>query len=276
MGHQHLQDPPRTEEWRKIIKQFKTGANPEELTKLTLRTCETEIRGAVNDIGLVRCVYFLLNIPYAAKDLQFAQKLRDLGIQIENEPTLLQVIGAIQATLDQVIQRGQKKNDLDEMAQLSLVEALVEFVGTDLDTQIFDADAESVRLAFARLSKDKPFSQIVRAFFSRFVFRALDYFLSRALMSQIQQHGRFVSLDDERQFTDHMNKHCQKCARVLEVFSPNWRRKIIRETQDKQVEPKGPDRKNWVEFSEEQAGTFLFGALHKLIFVIKKGGYRNG
>jgi hypothetical protein len=93
------------------------------------------------------------------------------------------------------------RTDLGEMAQTAAVEAINAVVGPRSES-LFGSGPDEVQRAFAALATPAQFGALARQFFSRFAFKSLGYFLSKAAPLAIGEGKRFRTVAEQAQFTD--------------------------------------------------------------------------
>lgn len=271
MGHQLFRNPPTIREWSEILTLIDKGAGIEQISNLTLRTCETEFHDCRNDRGVQRATYLLLNIPFAVETDDSASQLRDLGIFVTDNGCFFEFLGAVQINLDQLIQHKGPKSDLDEMAQQALIETFAHFNQPEIGEGLFEGIAlEGKELSWqerlASFAQPQNFSVLARRFFGRFLFRSLDYFLSRTLYQYRNVTDRFAYLGDERDYTERLEKHCFKCAEILHPFTNEWHFKNGPLNTQKRGNPNPQLKENESEtFSQKAVNRFLFETFNKLV-----------
>ena len=103
-------------------------------------------------------VYSLM--PLAARDPDFAVRLRELGLEVGSSPELLEIIGAFSEAIDAHTPVGERSD----------------------------------QQAIGRLATSKQFSDLARDFFARLTRRHLTYYLSRELSNHVGLSSRFRSI----------------------------------------------------------------------------------
>ena len=79
-----------------------------------------------------------------------------------------------------------------------------------------------MRAAFASLGTEVQFGAFARQFFSRFTFKTLDYFLSKAVPGQIGEGKRFRTVDEQAKFTDALRTHCHEASESAQRYAGEW------------------------------------------------------
>jgi hypothetical protein len=200
MGHIRLGTLPKTRKWTQVVNLIASGAEVERIAAASAEAAEHTLESASKDEGLAHAFWLLAQVPQAARDANFADRLWELGLTLPNtRPTLLEVVGAFSNALDAHARESGKRSDLGEMAQLSAVETLTSLVVRQLPG-LFGATAADVQQAFAKLSTSNGFTLVAREFFSRLTNRALGYFLSRELSKHVGPNKRFTGVGEHSEF----------------------------------------------------------------------------
>ena len=152
--------------------------------------------------------------------------MAELGLQVSNEPTLLEIVAAFTRAVDSHVRHGGKRTDLGEMAQLAGSETLASLLGRELPS-LFGPTAADVRLAVAKLGTSDQFSILAREFFSRLVSRSLGYFLSRELSKHVGPNKRFAAVGEHSEFNVALDLHCRQASRIIKEFSGGWYGKTL-------------------------------------------------
>ena len=166
MGHVRLGVLPRSSKWQQVVEQLRLGADVAAVAGLAADAAETSLKGASNDPAFLNAFWLLTQIPLAARGPAFAEDLRRLGIEVPDQPSLMDVAAAFSSAVDRYARRRGGRTDLGEMAQLAAVESLTATVGPTLPS-LFGPTPEEVQRAFGRFSGGDRFSALVREFFSR-------------------------------------------------------------------------------------------------------------
>jgi hypothetical protein len=223
MGHSRIGRIPATRKWRQVVSLISAGADVAEVAAATASAAEQTLERAADDPLLRRAFWLLTQIPLAARQPDFAQALRQLGLEVGESPTLGDVCAAAMAALDKLIFKHGRRSDFGEMAQLSLVESLGAVAGreaSDLFGPTYAADA--TRTALGALGTMTQFSVLARDFFARLTRRCLDYFLSRELPNHVGLTARFHSLAEHRDFEQAIDQHCHEATRIIRDFAAEW------------------------------------------------------
>jgi hypothetical protein len=221
MGHVRLGALPRTRRWQEVIHLIAAGAEPDQVAGAALTAAEKALAHAYDDTGLTEAVYLLSELPLAAKEGEFTKALRVRGLDVSDNPSLAEIIGAVSDVIDKRIGRNGHRTDLGEMAQMACVETLSQVVG-ERTTQLFGATTGDIQRELGKLATKAQFSKFARQFFCRLTNRLLDYFVSRTLSDHVGAAQRFTTLSQKQEFSAALERHCEEASRVVEEFSGGW------------------------------------------------------
>lgn len=165
-------------------------------------------------------MWLLVRIPLAARTDQFGLRLRACGVEVPDDPGLFDILAGVSDAVDAALKNGRGRTDLGELAQTAGAEALAA-VG-ERSNSLFGASPAEVQASFAAAVTVKRFGQFARHFYSRFVFKCLNYFLSKATPDQTVADGRFPTVDAMSRFTDALAVHCHEASAIVEQFAGEW------------------------------------------------------
>ena len=132
MGHVRLGTLPKTQKWNQVVSLIARGAKVEGIAAASAEAAENGLERASRDEGLAHVFWLLTQIPEAARAGNFSERLAEVGLQVSNEPTLLEIVAAFTRAVDGHVRQGGKRTDLGEMAQLAGSETLASLVGREL------------------------------------------------------------------------------------------------------------------------------------------------
>ena len=221
MGHVRLGILPKSRKWNQVVNELRLGAEVEEIAAATANAAEASLHSASNDPAFLHSFWLLTQIPLAARGPDFGGDLRRLGVELGDQPTLIEVTAALSAAVDRYTREQGHRSDLGEMAQIAAVESLIALVGPNLPT-LFEPVAREVQREIGRFAGGDRFSALAREFFARLRKRSLDYFLSRELSNHVGAGERFANDIARSKFDDALERHCREAARVVEAFAGGW------------------------------------------------------
>jgi hypothetical protein len=219
MGHKRLGRLPRSVKWTAVVDLLAAGADVEAVARASAAAAENSLRTAASDDTFARAFWLLTQIPQAARDPSFTNRLWELGLTTSPEPGILELVGAFTAAVD--THAAGNRSDLGEMAQLAAAETLAAAAGHGIPA-IFGATHEEVRRSLARYGSSDWFSVLARDFFSRLTARSLEYFLSRELSNHVGPKRRFVSGNEASTFKEALDLHCRQASRIIKEFASGW------------------------------------------------------
>jgi hypothetical protein len=228
LGHIRLGTLPKTQKWNQVVSLIAGGGEVEGIAAASAEAAENGLERASRDEGLAHVFWLLAQIPQAARGDNFSERLRQLGLHVSGEPTLLEIVAAFTRAVDSHVRESGKRTDLGEMAQLAGSETLASLVGRELPS-LFGPTAADVRLAVARLGTSERFSILARDFFSRLTSRSLGYFLSRELSKHVGPTKRFAAVGEHSDFNAALDLHCREASRIIKEFSGGWYGKTLQQ-----------------------------------------------
>jgi hypothetical protein len=221
MGHIRLGVLPKSRKWDHVVDELRLGAGIDAVAASAADAAEASLQATSNDPAFLHAFWLLTQVPLAARGPNFVNDLRLLGIQIREQPSLMDVVASISSAVDRHAREQGGRTDLGEMAQMAAVESLTALVGLNLPA-LFEPSPGEVQRAIGRFAGGDRFSALAREFFARLTQRSLDYFLSRELNKHIGGGERFRNDADRSQFDDALDQHCREASRIVEAFAGGW------------------------------------------------------
>jgi hypothetical protein len=130
MGHIRLCILPKTLKWQQVVDLLGGEANVDAIAAATSEAAESALKHASDDPALVNAVWLLTRIPLAARTDDFVGRLKELGISVGDNPTLMDIVSAYSDAVDAQVRKGAgTRTGLGEMAQLSGAETITSLVG---------------------------------------------------------------------------------------------------------------------------------------------------
>src|SRR5262245_35535220 len=221
MGHIRLGTLPKTQKWNQVVNLLTGGADVERIAAASADAAEHALERASKDEGLAHAFWLLTQIPQAARQSNFSERLWELGLTVSSKPTLLEIVAAFTRSVDDHLRERGKRTDLGEMAQLAASETLASLAGRELPS-LFGTSPSDVQQALAKLATSDRFNIVARDFFSRLTSRSLGYFLSRELSKHVGPNKRFVAVGAHSDFKAALDLHCREASRIIKEFSGGW------------------------------------------------------
>jgi hypothetical protein len=224
-------------EIQEVVEQLRLGADASAVAASAAGAAEASLQGASHDPAFLHSFWLLTQIPLAARGPAFADDLWHLGLEVPEQPSLMDVAAAFSGAVDRYTHQRGGRTDLGEMAEMAAVESLTATVGPTLPS-LFGATPEEVRRAIGRPSGGDRFSALAREFFTRLTQRSLEYYLSRELSNHIGPGGRFRNDVARAQFDDALGMHCREASRIVEAFDGGYR---VPRSAPEQIVSAGPE-----------------------------------
>lgn len=228
MGHIRLGTLPKTHKWEQVVGLITAGADVGRIAAASAEAAEHGLERASQDQGLAHAFWPLTQIPQAARQTDFANRLSQLGLNVSSRPTLLEIVAAFTSAVDRHVCVTGKRSDLGEMAQHAAAATLISLAGRELPS-LFEPTAGDVQQAFAKLGTSARFSVLTRDFFSRLTSRSLSYFLSRELSKHVGPNKRFAAISEHSNFNAALDLHCREASRIIKEFSGGWYGKALQQ-----------------------------------------------
>src|SRR5947208_16291913 len=109
MGHIRLGTLPKTQKWNQVVNLIVGGADVERIAAASADAAEHGLEEAAQDEGLAHAFWLLTQIPQAARQSNFSERLWELGVAVSSKPTLLEMISTFIRAIDgRVRDSGQR------------------------------------------------------------------------------------------------------------------------------------------------------------------------
>lgn len=226
MGHIHLGVLPQSRKWREVVALLEGGAKDADIVQASSVAAEADLTRAADDPLFVECVRLLAMIPQAARNDQFGHALRDLGLPVGDDPTLLQILSATGQWLDRVAREQGHRSDFGELARKALVSTLSTGI-SDALPGLFEATTADVQVAARDFSQSARFAPLARAFFTRLLSDTLSNWLDRTLSTHVGEGRRFANMEERTAFNGALNQYCFEATRIIREFAGGWYGKTI-------------------------------------------------
>lgn len=226
MGHIHLGKLPASRKWTAVADLIAQGSPIERIAAGSAVAAERELSSASRDKAFVEAIRLLALIPQAAKQDDFAQALRNLGIDAPADPSLLDLMAATTAALDRFASREDARSDFGELSARALADSLAATIGPRLPG-LFEPSGAEVQAETARLAGREAFSNLSRQFFGRLVSETLQAWLSRKLSAHVGKGLAFSGSVDRAVFDGALDQYCKETTQIIKVFAGGWYSKTL-------------------------------------------------
>jgi hypothetical protein len=221
VGHQRLKKPPRSRWWDQVVELLDDGGTADEIAATTARAIDDALADAARDPALTETVLLLAALPGAARQSDFREALRALGVVSRADPSLIDLLSALDRTIDREARMRGNRTDFGELAQLAAANSITGTLTPTLPT-LFGTSPADVKAALARLDNPDRFARLSRAFFADLIRRSLDYYLSRAYARHVGPGETFASTRSQDEFRAALSDHCYETALIVERYSADW------------------------------------------------------
>jgi len=130
MGHVRLGSLPKTRKWQQVIDLLGGDADVGEIAAASSDAAENSLaRRAANDPAFLHSFWLLTQIPLAVRTENFEAELRQLGLNVGNAPSLMEVLSAFGEAVDRHAREtgAGQRTDFGEMARMAATEARQRF-----------------------------------------------------------------------------------------------------------------------------------------------------
>lgn len=227
MGHTRLGELPKTRKWNEIVRLLGasddargdfSSAEIARIAQKTIRAARAGLEAAIDDPGLQHSFFLLTQIAVAGRSPDWVNTLAHLGIDARGTTNLFELSSRLHQAVDQKV--GIGSTDLGEVAQKAAGEALIG-AGEARTALLFGNSSDELTGVLKSVSTKAGFSQLGQKFFSRFIGRFLNSYLSRATAGQLGR-SRLHQLGDISQFENALQRHCDQTARIVRDFCGDW------------------------------------------------------
>lgn len=221
MGTRWLGELPATGNWRRVVALLKKSDDPAKVADATSQAAQRGLELAKRDEGVAQVIFRFMNTVWSSRKENFKEALADLGMRLPPQPSLLDLVGTFDEALDRSLKRAGHRNDLAEMARFSAVEALTEICHQETG-RLFGVAIDDTQAVLKRYATPARFAAVGQNFFGKFLYRFLDYHLSRELANHIGRGKQFGSVSECENFKNALALHCHQTARIVREFTGCW------------------------------------------------------
>jgi hypothetical protein len=229
MGHIRLNRLPRTRRWQDVIALLNNpDSSSKDIFHKTLYAAELGLKVAAKDEGLIRAFWLLSRVVNAAGGRDFPEKLKDMGLNVSDAPSVFDVAGAFSEYIDNYVTKVGRRSDISAMASSSALECLTVMCSNGT-ANLFEISPEDARTSLNKLSTKSNFSKLGHEFFARFVYRYISYLLSRELSNYVGPGKKLPDIKSHTEFNDALNLFCRQATRIIDEFAGGWYSKTVYE-----------------------------------------------
>lgn len=225
MGHSRLGNPPTTLSWTRFFEELfsseREGSIPDlaaELVSGVLKEAEAGLRQAAQMPYLTEIFHQLVLVSGAGASEDWRAALESAGINSDSILSPVDLVAAVQESLDRKRVPGDAPGDVGEMASSAASQALTDVLSASLG--LFDPEEQALEDTMRMISKPKGFARLTRAFLSSFLKKYVNFTASRVTASArtpvLRSSGDLSSLDKA------LSEHCYVSAILVEQFAADW------------------------------------------------------
>lgn len=226
MGHVRLRTLPRSKLWREVVELVSAGASVSEVAAASATAAKRALAQAGSDPEFLFVARLLVELPLAARGPGYSKALRELGLDPTSIGSVPSLLTTVSEAVDGHVAVSGNRSDLGEMARAALVEALSDGLHRALPS-LLEPTPQEIRQELGRLAGGQRFAGFAREFFSRFVHKSLDYYLSRELANHTGPGKRFETDADRVAFDRALAQHAFETSRIVEEYAGGWYGKTV-------------------------------------------------
>ncbi len=223
MGHVRLSRLPQTRKWQEVVALLGSdNLSVKQLAEASANAANQMLRNTSKDPVLNEILKLLSLIPRAAKGTNFQDAMHKLGINVKNNPTLIEIAQAFANRINSFIkEKNHIRSDLGEMAKHSAIATILGKVAEN-SAQLWNATPDDIKHGLGKLAAPGRFGDLVQGFYTDLTQRLLRYYLDRELPKHIAPGKAISSIQDKRAFDQALEKHCRESTFIMRAFANDW------------------------------------------------------
>jgi hypothetical protein len=230
MGHTRLGLIPKSNKWVAVVSMFAETATADQvyfspsdveiIAEKTMKAAQGGIEKAIKDYGLIFCFYLLTQIALSARYRDWQQRLGALGIHVSPDATVFDLTTEAQSCIDLFVLKRSQRTDISEMAQQAVGETLTAMT-TQRSLPIFKGDMGGLQIPLHEVSTRNGFAELGRSFFGSFMYRFLNFYLSRVTATNLGVN-KIQCIGTISEFNKTLRQHCYQSALIVRDFCGEW------------------------------------------------------
>lgn len=223
MGHVRLGRIPTTRKWKEVVKLLgEADIEISRVAEAVEKACDRSLASAVKDPVFIEALWLFLKIPQAARVDDFASALGKLELDVPKDPTMTDVLVAVDAALEDVRCRNSGAlSDFGPIAKNAAISAL-RALANDRNPALWTPTREDERTTLATFASTERFGELTQRFFSKLMAGHIQYFLDRAVPAHIGAGRALQSVSDTRMFDEMVDRHCIETTYIMRAFARDW------------------------------------------------------
>jgi hypothetical protein len=223
MGHERVGALPRTIKWIRVVNQIADAAHVDGdvrgLANSTLENVRTQLSNVHRDPGVVAAFQFLIALSLNASSDIDQKRIGPLAINLEANPSALRLAN----DAGRWIRDNRESSEYAELARKALIDAMTIWTAQESQQLSFVARSDHAQAIWRKTNDGRGFCEVSRLFFSKFVERYLNYFLSREASSHVTSAEDRDRLDTR--IAEHLatiSHHAFETSRITQSFAAGW------------------------------------------------------
>lgn len=229
MGHLRTGSLPKTRKWQEVVSSVGATSRIDDsiindIAEKTLDASSQALRKLPYDMSLQRCFQFLTVLAVAGQSADIKTTLNNLGLNIGDVPSKLQLSRALRIWLENMDEKAFNP-EFGNLARNATTDTISAWLNEHLSQPQISmfSQSEDPFNPWKKAADGSGFCELSRQFFTNFVARYLDYFLSRTASSQIKtidERENFAKAIKER--VDIITQHAFETSKIVQSFSAGW------------------------------------------------------
>ena len=224
MGHERVGALPKTEPWRKVVKDIASYNGDAEqsrrIANQTLENVRDRFESIQRDPNVRAAFKFLTELAVAGAGGQTT------AFQLPDNPTAFTIARA----LDSAVPAHTGSSEYAALAKAAATDAIANWYAQNARQPSLFGTAEQNSEIWKRAGTAGGFCEIARLFFAKFTERYLNYFLEREASAVSPTIERRELLQKQiRDQIDAVSKHAFETARITQSFAAGWYNRHARE-----------------------------------------------
>lgn len=231
MGHERVGFLPKTKRWNELVKQIGNSSSSdlpiESIAAQTLNNVRKQYETLFHDESVKSVFAFLVAFSRACHFSNPQKYLREYGIELSDQPTLLSVIKSLRA----YAVPGKTNSEYGQLALFAAADAAGQWFKEHKSSQLplFGPSPDFFE-SWRDLGTGGGFCELARLYFGKLTERYLNYFLDRtasATLSNVQRRDHFQN--QIQKYVEDVSKHAFETAKITQSFAAGWFAKHTRE-----------------------------------------------
>jgi hypothetical protein len=169
----------------------------------------------------VASIFLLVRLPFAAKQGETRQFLKNLGLDPEGSSSLVHLLDEVSGFFQRQNLRNLDPSFVTEISMYAFDEALSKLM-SEANLDLFADSANQMEQTLANFGTPRGFARAARVFFTSFMSRVLAYFLSKETVNHVGRAERFEVLTASQDFLAELRRYCWESSEIIDSFAEEW------------------------------------------------------